>query len=63
MTEWTTIKVTKATQERIRRMGVMGETYETVLERALDRLEELENEKRVRDQNPLKALISEPILA
>lgn len=45
MDETTTIKLTKATKKRLESRGKMGDSYEDVIVRMLDRLDELERAK------------------
>lgn len=44
----TTIKISKATKERLANYGRMGDSYEDVLVKVLDRLDELEKENRTK---------------
>ena len=43
-TEYTTIKISQATKERLLDRGTMRDTYEAVLTKILDELEELEEQ-------------------
>jgi len=44
-TEYTTIKISQATKERLLDRGTMRDTYEAVLTKILDKLEELEEQE------------------
>jgi predicted DNA binding CopG/RHH family protein len=43
--EKTTIRVAESTKERIKERGEMGMSYDDVLNRILDRIDELENQQ------------------
>ena len=49
-TEYTTIKISQATKERLLDRGTMRDSYETLLVKILDRLDEIE-EKELRNSN------------
>ena len=55
----TTIQLGDEVKERIRGYGQMGDTYEVVLTKILDRLEELEEQAtRNSNKDPSKALVT-----
>jgi len=58
-----TVRIYKSDKERIAREGVFNESWADVVRRILDERDELKREKRVHDQNPLMASMSEPIPA
>ncbi len=53
MVESTTIKITKATKDRLTKYGMMGDTYEDVITRILDEYEEMKL-RESKKQNPLE---------
>ncbi|VVB69118.1 Uncharacterised protein [uncultured archaeon] len=57
MEESTTIKITKATKDRLTKYGTMGDTYEDVLTRILNEYEEFKS-RESKKQNPLEASIA-----
>lgn len=42
MAKLTTIQVSEETKDRLRKYGIIGDSYETALSRVLDRIEKLE---------------------
>ena len=44
-TEYTTIKISQATKERLLDRGTMRDSYETLLVKILDRMDEIEEEE------------------
>ena len=58
MGEMTTLMVSNATKDRLRKYGQIGDTFDTALNRVLDRIEEIikqDSEKRCSGECPHEA--------